>query len=314
MIVGKQKQHDRSAILVTGAMGQIGFELVRTMQNIGKVIALDRAAFDLCQPDQICAVIRTIKPVIIINAAAYTDVNAAENNPDLAMQINAQALSVLVDEAKRVRASIIHYSTDYVFNGKKDLPYTEEDKADPINFYGVSKLAGEQVISSAGGHHIILRTSWVYGMRGKNFLLKILRLGKEQDTIKVVSDQIGSPTWSNTVATMTTHIVVQALHARDIRQWWQENSGIYHLTAAGSTSWYGFAKAIFDMIAIGSVPTIIPTLTSEFPAQVERPTNSCLSNDKLERVFCLRPPRWDQALKVFLRFCRKYKISYYNNP
>lgn len=302
MTVGEQKRRGEATILVTGATGQIGFELVRTMQGLGKVIAVDRAAFDLTEPDQMRAVIRTIRPAVIVNPAAYTAVDAAQNNPGLAMQVNAKAPGVLADEARRVGAAIIHYSTDYVFNGEKDSPYVEEDEADPKNVYGVSKLAGERAIASAGAHHLILRTSWVYGMRGRNFLLTMLRLGKERDEIKVVADQFGSPTWSNTIATLTAHIVSQALAAHDTRQWWQERSGLYHLTAAGSTSWHGFAQAIFDAIALERVPTVMPIPASDFLTQAERPANSCLSNDKLARVFGLRPPRWDQALKWCLQF------------
>ncbi|MCG1055572.1 dTDP-4-dehydrorhamnose reductase [Mycetohabitans sp. B5] len=302
MTVSERKRRGEATILVTGATGQIGFELVRTMQGLGKVIAVDRAAFDLTKPDQMRAVIRTIRPAVIVNPAAYTAVDAAQNNPGLAMQVNAKAPGVLADEARRVGAAIIHYSTDYVFNGEKDSPYVEEDEADPRNFYGVSKLAGERAIASAGAHHLILRTSWVYGMRGKNFLLTMLRLGKERDEIKVVADQFGSPTWSNTIATLTAHIVSQALAAHDTRQWWQERSGLYHLTAAGSTSWHGFAKAIFDAIALKRVPIVMPIPASDFPTQAERPANSCLSNGKLERVFGLQPPRWDQGLKLCLQF------------
>ncbi|CAG7597690.1 dTDP-4-dehydrorhamnose reductase [Candidatus Vallotia tarda] len=305
MIAGK-KLPSRAAILVTGATGQVGFELVCAMQGIGKIIALDRTAFNLFEPSQMRRVIRAIKPVVIVNAAAYTAVDAAEKNSGLAMQVNAKALSVLADEARRVGAAIIHYSTDYVFNGDKNFPYIEEDKADPRNFYGVSKLAGEQIIASSGVHHLILRTSWVYGMRGKNFLSTILRLGKEKATIKIVDDQFGSPTWSNTIATMTAHIIAKSLAAHDTRQWWQKHSGLYHLTATGSTSWHGFAKSIFDAITIERVPNIIPILTSEFPVQAERPINSCLSNDKLKRVFDLQTPRWDLALQACLRFHGKY--------
>ncbi|UDG83243.1 dTDP-4-dehydrorhamnose reductase [Candidatus Vallotia lariciata] len=314
MAVGKQKQTSRATILVTGALGQVGFELARSMRSVGKVIALDRSAFDLCEPNQMCSVIRAIKPAVIVNAAAYTAVDAAESNRSLAMQVNAKALSILVDEARRIGASIIHYSTDYVFSGEKELPYIEEDKASPKNFYGVSKLAGEQVIASAGICYLILRTSWVYSMRGKNFLSTMLRLGREQDTIKVIADQFGSPTWSHTIAAMTVHIAEKALNAYDTQQWWQERSGIYHLTAAGSTSWNGFAKAIFNAMIMERVPTIMPIFTHEFPMRVNRPKNSCLSNNKLKRVFGLQPPRWDRALKLCLRLHGHYKLSTITNP
>ncbi|UDG82441.1 dTDP-4-dehydrorhamnose reductase [Candidatus Vallotia cooleyia] len=297
----QRKQRMVATILVTGATGQIGFELVRAMQGLGKVIAIDRADFDLCKPDQMRTVIRAIRPAVIINSAAYTAVDAAQNNLSYAMQVNAKAPGILADEAKRAEAAIIHYSTDYVFNGEKHSPYIEEDKTDPRNFYGVSKLAGERAITSTGAHYLILRTSWVYGMRGKNFLLTILHLQKEQDEIKVVANQFGSPTWSNTVATLTAHIVSQSLAAQDTRQWWQERSGLYHLTSGGSTSWHGFAQAIFELIARKRTPTVIPIPASEFFTHTERPENSCLSNDKLERVFSLQPPQWDQALKLCLQ-------------
>ncbi|CBW75874.1 dTDP-4-dehydrorhamnose reductase [Mycetohabitans rhizoxinica HKI 454] len=301
MTVVERKRRSEATILVTGVTGQIGSELVRTMQGLGKVVAVDRATFDLTEPNQMRAVIRAIKPTVIVNPAAYTAVDAAQSNPDLAMQVNAKAPGVLAEEARRVGAAMIHYSTDYVFNGEKDSPYVEEDEADPKNVYGFSKLAGERAIASAGAHHLILRTSWVYGMRGRNFLLTMLRLGTERDEIKVVADQFGAPTWSNTIATLTAHIVSQALAAHDTRQWWQERSGLYHLTAAGSTSWHGFAKAIFDAIALERVPTVMPIPSSDFPTQAERPANSCLSNGKLERVFGLQSPQWDQALKLCLQ-------------
>lgn len=299
--VSKESQCCAIKILVTGVTGQIGFELVRTLQGLGEVIAVDRTTFDLTKPDQMRDVVRAIRPTVIVNAAAYTAVDEAQSKPGLAMQINGQAPGVLAEEAKRLGSALIHYSTDYIFNGEKDSPYVEEDFADPKNFYGISKLAGEQAITGTGVHHLILRTSWVYGMRGKNFLLTMLRLGRERDQIQVVIDQIGAPTWSNTIAVMTAHIVSQALSAVDVRQWWQDRSGIYHLTAAGSTSWHGFAEAIFAAAALKRTPTILPISVSEYPTSTKRPVNSRLSNDKLERVFGLHLPHWNHALNMCIQ-------------
>ena len=222
-------------ILLTGKNGQVGWELQRTLAPLGEVVVLDRRQLDLSDPDQIRERVREISPDLIVNAAAYTAVDRAEAEPEPAMAVNGTAPGLLAEEAKRIGAAIIHYSTDYVFDGAKTTPYTEEDAPNPLNVYGRTKLAGEQAVQAAGVPHLILRTSWVYGMRGKNFLLTILRLAREREELKIVDDQIGAPTWSRTIAEATAQILTSGA--------WPVSgaSGIYHLTASGSTSWYGFA-------------------------------------------------------------------------
>ncbi|MDR2877001.1 MAG: dTDP-4-dehydrorhamnose reductase [Chromatiales bacterium] len=289
-------------ILVTGVNGQVGFELLRSLQGLGRIIGLDRAALDLANLDQIRAVVREAKPAIIVNPAAYTAVDKAETDEAAARQLNAEAPRVFAEEAARCSAALIHYSTDYVFDGTKDAPYTEDDVTNPQNVYGKTKLEGEQWIAASGCAHLILRTSWVYGRRGKNFLLTMLKLGAERPELRVVADQIGAPTWSNTIAMATAHIVAQALaaqHAGDTH-WWRERSGIYNLTANDSTSWHGFASAILDIAMGDKAPKVTPIPAAEYPVPTKRPANSRLAGDKLARVFELRLPAWDEALGLCL--------------
>lgn len=284
-------------ILVTGVNGQVGFELVRTLQGLGRVVALDRAALDLADLAQIRSTVRELKPSVICNSAAYTAVDKAETDVDAAMRLNAEAPGVLAEEAARNGSVLIHYSTDYVFDGTGSLPYVEEDATNPQNVYGESKLAGEQAIAESGSAHLILRTSWVYGMRGKNFLLTMLKLGAERPELRVVADQIGAPTWSNTIATSTSHIVAQGLAAKD-QGWWHERSGIYHLTAGGETSWHGFANAILDMAMGEKAPNVVPISTSDYPVPAKRPANSRMSHRKLSDTFGLTLPDWQNALRL----------------
>ncbi|AJX30720.1 dTDP-4-dehydrorhamnose reductase [Burkholderia oklahomensis] len=292
--MGKQ-----ATILVTGVNGQVGFELVRTLQGLGRIVALDRAALDLSDLTRMREVLRELEPSIIVNPAAYTAVDKAESDEAMARQLNAEAPRVFAEEAARSGATLIHYSTDYVFDGAKASPYTEDDAVNPQNVYGRTKLAGEQAIAASGCAHLILRTSWVYGQRGKNFLLTMLRLRDERSELRVVADQIGAPTWANTIATMTAHIVAQGLAAGSV-QWWAERSGIYHLTCAGATSWHGFAQDIFARASSESSPRLLPISTSDYPTPAKRPANSRLSNEKLETVFGLKPSRWDEALQLCL--------------
>jgi dTDP-4-dehydrorhamnose reductase len=284
-------------ILVTGVNGQVGFELVRTLQGLGRVIALDRAALDLADLAQVRSTVRELKPSLIVNPAAYTAVDKAETDVDAAMRLNGEAPGVLAEEAARSGAVLIHYSTDYVFDGTGNVPYVEDDVTNPQNVYGKSKLAGEQAIGESGCAHLILRTSWVYGVRGKNFLLTMLKLGAERPELRVVADQIGAPTWSNTIATSTCHIIAQSLAANDV-DWWLERSGIYHLTAAGETSWHGFAKAILDMAMGEKAPNVVPIGTSDYPVPAKRPANSRMSHRKLSDTFGLTLPDWQDALRL----------------
>jgi len=293
--------HDATrTILVTGVSGQVGYELARTLQGLGNVVALDRSRLDLSNLEQIRAVVRDVRPALIVNPAAYTAVDKAEQESDLAMRINGEAPGVLADEAKKLGAALIHYSTDYVFNGTKQHAYVEDDPTDPQNAYGRTKLAGEQAIAASGVDHLILRTSWVYGTRGKNFLLTMLRLGAERPELKVVADQFGAPTWCNTIATLSAHLCAQAFAAEDPAKWWRERSGIYHLCAADSTSWHGFASAIFELADLPDKPNTLPIPAADYPTPATRPANSRMSNDKLARVFGLAAPHWRDALKLCL--------------
>ncbi|BFG74356.1 dTDP-4-dehydrorhamnose reductase [Paraburkholderia terrae] len=285
-------------ILVTGVNGQVGFELARTLQGLGRVIAVDRSVLDLSNLDQVRSVVRETRPHLIVNPAAYTVVDKAESEAELAMRVNGEAPGVLAEEGRRLGATLIHYSTDYVFDGTKDDAYVETDVTNPQNVYGASKLAGERAIQASGCSHLIFRTSWVYGARGKNFLLTMLRLGADRPELKVVADQYGAPTWSNTIATLTAHIVAQSEAAEDSAGWWQTRTGVYHLTAGGSTSWHGFASAIFDRAGLDKTPRVLPIPATDYPTPAKRPVNSRMSNGKLEQVFGLRAPLWDDALRL----------------
>ncbi|HSB03464.1 MAG TPA: dTDP-4-dehydrorhamnose reductase [Anaerolineales bacterium] len=286
-------------ILLTGKNGQVGWELQRTLATLGEVIALDRHGLDLADPDLIRRVVREHKPNLIVNAAAYTAVDKAEEESDRAMAINGTAPGVLAEEARRLNAAVIHYSTDYVFDGNKNGPYTEDDAPNPLNVYGRTKLAGEQAIQSVGAPHLIFRTSWVYGTRGKNFLLTILRLAKERDELRIVNDQIGAPTWSRMIAEATAQVVAQ-LSLQQGKSWAEDVSGVYHLTAMGQTSWFGFAKAILNYIpgAAAHAPRLTPITTQEYPTPAQRPKSSVLSNTILRQKFGLELPGWETGLRL----------------
>lgn len=290
---------EQPTILVTGINGQVGYELLRSLQGLGRVVGLDRAALDLADTDRVREVVREAKPTLIVNPAAYTAVDKAESDEAAARRLNAEAPAVLAEEAVRSGAALIHYSTDYVFDGSKDAPYVETDAVNPQNVYGQTKLEGEQAIAASGCAHLILRTSWVYGMRGKNFLLTMLKLGSERPELRVVADQVGAPTWSRTIADATSHIVAQGMAAGDA-DWWDQRSGIYHLTAAGSTSWHGFAEAIFASALGERAPNAVPIPASDYPVPAKRPANSRLALGKLNETFGLRMPSWDDALCLCL--------------
>ena len=292
-------------ILLTGKNGQVGWELQRTLASLGNVIAVGHREMDLADPDSIRKIIRDVRPGLIVNAAAYTAVDKAESEPNLAMAVNGVAPGVMAEEARRLNAVVIHYSTDYVFDGAKEHPYAEDDAPNPLNVYGRTKLAGEQAIQAAGAPHLILRTSWVYGARGRNFLLTILRLAREKSELKIVDDQVGAPTWSRLLAEVTSQMVVQffsplcrpGVSLADI-------SGIYHVTPAGSTSWHGFAAKILEGAsrqAIPAAPKLIPIPTAEYPLPATRPRNSCLSNEKLARTFGLAASAWEESLALCLQ-------------
>jgi dTDP-4-dehydrorhamnose reductase len=283
-------------ILLLGKNGQVGWELQRTMAPLGHVIAWDQTDLDLTQPDQMRVKLRELKPNLVVNAAAYTAVDRAEDEPDLAMAINGIAPGILAEETKVLGATLVHYSTDYVFDGTKITPYTEEDIPNPINVYGNTKLAGEQAIQAIAGKYLIFRTSWVYGGRGSNFLLSILRLANERDQIRVVDDQIGAPTWCRMIAEATALLLGRG--HEDI----EDKSGIYHLTAGEKTSWFGFAKAI---LASGfaqekSPIELLPISSCEYAASACRPTNSLLSNIEIQKKFCITLPSWKSGLDLVI--------------
>lgn len=319
-------------ILLTGKNGQVGHELERSLQGLGRIIAPDRQQMDLANPDQMRAFIRAVQPDLIINPAAYTAVDLAESEPELAMRINAEAPGLMAEEAARLGATLIHFSTDYVFDGSKAGAYLESDATNPVSVYGKTKLAGEQAVIAADCAHLILRTSWVYGLRGKNFLLTMLRLGRERDTLRVVADQFGAPTWSRTLAEVTAHAVAQSLagaaghpaqaagtgdalartaaahHAdpagvlrlRSQQDWWRERSGIYHVTAQGKTSWHGFTEAILAQANLGKPCVVQPITTADYPTPARRPANSALSCAKFMQQFC-GLPEWDAALALCMK-------------
>src|SRR4051812_48179196 len=246
--------NEQPTILLTGVNGQLGFELARVLRPFGAVIATDRGTLDLANADAIVALVREIKPQLIVNAAAYTAVDLAETETALANAVNARAPGILAEEAKRIGAVLIHYSTDYVFDGERTTPYPEDAPTHPLNVYGASKLEGERAIEASGAHALILRTSWVYASRGKNFLLTIRRLAGERDELTIVADQIGVPNWSRTRAAAPARIVGDGLASV------VERAGLYHMGSTGEASWHDFAKAI---IGDAARPRVVPIATSQ---------------------------------------------------
>ncbi len=302
-------QHPR--ILILGSSGQLGRELQSCFAGAGTILACGRDAADLSNPEALRALVRRHAPEVILNAAAYTAVDRAESEPDVAMAVNARAPEVLAEEAKRLGALLVHYSTDYVFDGSKSGAWDETDTPNPLSVYGASKLAGEQAIARIGGRFLIFRTSWVYGPHGKNFLLTMLRLGRERDRVSVVDDQIGAPTTSFELASATRAIVNGiadgAFGAPD--SW----AGIYHMSCGGDVSWCGFARAIFAQSNSrfgGRIPEVHPIPTSEYPTPARRPQNSVLSNEKLNARFGVKLAGWEKALDaVFGELNRQSEAS-----
>lgn len=287
-------------ILLTGATGQVGWELQRSLACLGEVIVVDRGQMDLADPGAIRRAVQTVGPDIIVNPAAYTAVDKAESEPGMARAINAIAPGVLAQEAGKLGAVLLHYSTDYVFDGAKTGPYSEEDAPNPINVYGQTKWEGEEAVRAAGVAYLIFRTSWVYGLRGANFLLTMQRLMRERPELKIVDDQIGAPTWSRLIAEASAQALAQCLAPG--RSTGEAPWGTYHLTTAGQTSWFGFASAIAELagIDIDTASKLIPIPTSGYPTPARRPANSRLSNSKLEAAFGLVLPDWREALRLCL--------------
>ena len=283
-------------ILILGSTGQLGRELQRSFADAGDVIARSREVADFSRPDQLRSIVRETAPQLILNAAAYTAVDRAESEPELARAINSHAPAVLAEEAQRANALFIHYSTDYVFDGSKSSPWVETDATNPLNVYGQTKLEGEQAIQQIGGPSLIFRTSWVYGPHGKNFLLTMLRLGNERRQLRVVDDQIGAPTSSIQLADATRRIADRILNGSATADF----PGIYHMACSGSTSWCGFARAIFaqaERILHAPPPDVVPIPTSEFPTPARRPAYSVLSGEKLFQTFGVRLAPWQAALE-----------------
>ena len=278
------------SILLIGRNGQVSWELLRTLAPLGKVTALDYPDVDLTDTDGLRKLVREVKPQIVVNAAAYTAVDKAEEDEARCHAINATGPGVLAEEAAKLGAAIVHYSTDYVYNGTGERPWCETDEVGPLSAYGRTKLAGDQAIAAANPRHLIFRLSWVYGARGSNFLLTMLRLFHERETVSVVNDQIGAPTWSRQIAEATALAIAR----------WNDQSGVYHMPQAGFTSWHGFAAAIRDLDPKKSEQVLkelkgIPS--SAYPVKTHRPANSRMSGDKLAADFGIRLPHWEDSLR-----------------
>jgi len=291
-------------ILLTGSNGQLGWELERVLSPLGQVFAFDRGTLDIGDLAAVAARVRESRPQVVVNAAAFTAVDRAETEPELAQRINGVAPGVIAEEAKRVGALLVHYSTDYVFDGAKRGPYVETDAPNPLNAYGKGKLAGERAIAQAAGEHLVLRTSWLYGTRGQNFLRTILRLALTRDRLRVVDDQVGAPTWCRLVAEATGQILAQRI-ARGGGE-----SGVFHLACAGSTTWHGFAQAILEQFAdeIERAPVLEPISTPAYPLPAVRPANSLLDCGKLERSSGIALPDWRHALALCARDGRQTSL------
>lgn len=283
-------------ILLTGANGQVGEELRQTLSPLGTVTAIDRTRWDLAQPEAILNIIEDVQPTLIVNAAAYTAVDKAESEPELALQVNGNAPGILAEAAEKIGAGLIHISTDYVFDGKSSCPYLESDPTNPLGEYGKSKLAGERAIRAACAKHMIIRTAWVYGVKGKgNFVKTMLRLGAQREELRVVTDQIGAPTWAKDLALAIAQLAPQLT---------ADTVGTYHYTNSGVCSWYDFAIAIFEEAKTLGFPLqvqrVIPIATEEYPTPATRPSFSVLSLRKTSALLGGPPPHWRQSLQKML--------------
>ncbi|AIC21453.1 dTDP-4-dehydrorhamnose reductase [Pseudomonas chlororaphis subsp. aureofaciens] len=290
-------------ILLLGKNGQVGWELQRSLAPLGDLIALDRHrddgfSGDLSDLDELRSTIRKVKPEIIVNAAAYTAVDKAETETELADRVNVQASQVMAEEAASLNAWLIHYSTDYVFSGEGLKPWQETDNVSPVNHYGAGKLAGEQAITASGCKHLIFRTSWVYAARGNNFAKTMLRLAKDRETLNVIADQIGAPTGADLIADVTALAIRQVMQSPQL-------SGIYHLAAAGEVSWCGYASHVIEFARASgevlAVTAINPIVTAAYPTPARRPLNSRLNTQKLRDNFSLHLPDWQSGVTRMLR-------------
>jgi len=290
-------------ILITGRDGQVGWECQRSLQVLGRLICVGRADCDLAQPDAVRTVIRTVAPDLIVNTAAYTAVDRAESEPDLARAVNAEAPAVMAAEARQLGAALIHLSTDYVFDGHQPTPYCEDDAPSPLSVYGHTKWRGEQAILESGAAALVLRTSWVYADRGHNFVRTILRLARDRDELRIVDDQWGAPTWARSIAEGVAAIVARAGSDREsIAAALYERGGVYHMTAAGRTNWHQFAERIVAQVPdpARKLKAIVPISTAEYPTAARRPANSLLDCERLAQHWHVELPRWDDALVLAL--------------
>lgn len=290
-----------STILLIGGSGQIGSELAKVLPAIGTLYIADRTQCDLRRPQSLIDAVDVVRPTVVINAAAYTAVDKAEDEPALATAVNAGAPGVLAHAARRHGALFVHYSTDYVFDGRKQGAYSERDPVNPLSTYGRTKLAGERAVRDAAGEHLIIRTSWIYAPQGKNFLLTMLRLAKEREQLRVVADQVGAPTAARLVAEATVQVLRQDIARRRLGCF---ESGLLHLTASGKTSWYGFASALIAAAQMESQSfkcrEIVPITTAEYPLPAQRPANSVLDCARLAQRYGLRMPSWDMGMQLCL--------------
>jgi dTDP-4-dehydrorhamnose reductase len=290
-------------ILLTGASGQVGGELLKTLSPLGEVIAPGRSDMDLADPESVRRVIREVAPRWIVNPAAYTAVDKAESEPELAYVINEHAVRAIGEEAAKLGAGVIHFSTDYVFDGTGDRPYSEDDPTGPISVYGASKLAGEQALAASGAGHLIFRTSWVYGATGKNFLLTILKYARERENLRIVADQHGAPTWSRDLANLSQRAIdwVEAsARGIELKEAFARWNGVYHAGGSGETTWHGFASEAVRLASEkdpqAKLATIDPITTSEFPTPARRPGNSRMSGSKLAATFDWRMMDWKDSV------------------
>ena len=286
-------------ILLLGRTGQLGWELERTLAPLGEIYALGPEELNLTELDALAQRIHEVHPQVIVNASAYTAVDRAEGQVDLAMRLNAQAPAVMAEAARALNATLIHFSTDYVFDGEKDSAYTEDDPTNPLNVYGQSKLNGEQAIIEAGCAYVILRTSWVYSLRGDSFVSKTLAWARQQETLRIVSDQVGSPTWARMLAEITAAVLAQSLPAP--QDYFSTRSGIYHLGGSGSVSRLDFARAILRLDSRADeqkVRNLEAASTADFPTPAKRPLRTSLDCSRFESTFGLRLPNWEESLRL----------------
>jgi dTDP-4-dehydrorhamnose reductase len=286
-------------VLLFGCRGQVGWELQRALAPLGEVVALDfdsrNFPADFRRPQDLAATVRSVRPEVIVNAAAHTAVDKAESEPELAHAINAEASGVLAREAASIDAWLLHYSTDYVFDGSGSRPWKEDDITGPLSIYGRTKLDGEQLIRASGCHHLILRTSWVYAARGANFARTMIKLAAERDELRVVDDQVGAPTGADLLADVTAHLLCSAMARPEL-------SGIYHVVAAGETNWHAYARAVIEWARAHELPVrvasdrIVAVPSSAYPTAARRPLNSRLDTQRLQRTFGLTMPHWQSGV------------------